>query len=753
MQKITKFLIIFLLLISNLAYYLPLSAAVTTTDFEFNPHYILSDNDLQDYRSMNRADIQAFLENYPGILAELRTPDKDGNVRLASDIIYQAAQDYRINPKYILVKLQKEMSLITDTTPTQRQLDFACGYDCPDSGGCSAKNRGFGKQVDAAAGIMRWYYDNINTSPFIKKPNNEYIIDKTPVHPLTMATAFLYTYTPHLQGNQNFWKLWQNWFEQVYPDGTLLKSFNSSTVYMIDNGKKRPFANYSSLISRHNPKLIISVVDSEIARYPLSRPITLPNYSILKNNTNYYLLDYDTIRPFNSYDVVRKMGYQPEEIIEVTDEDLMNFNVGKPISFDNLNPTGKLIKLKENNNIYYIKDNQYFPVYDEQIAKINFPNLKIEKASLSILSSLERSSPISFNNGTLVGVKGMNRIYIVENGLKRHIASEDIFSGLGYNWDNVIWVEEITLSSYPDGEPLFLRSEQEVVGSSTSTLVINIDNVDSPVITPGKMLTTPATSTKYIGDIFDTNVNVYLIADYKTGKVLAGKNVDIVRPMASFTKVMTGYRLFKEGLKLANTATFKESTQRAVYDKFRIKNGEKIKNSDLLNSLLISSVNTAARILVAQVDSNEDKFIKRMNDQAKTWGLKNTVFTDTYGYDLGNQTTAREYLTLFTKSLTNPALTKILGTKDYSYKEVLDKDKLPRHFDENSNHLVNKAKLGFNIIATKTGYLDEAGSGIVMLVERPKDKKKFVVITMGNPDYTHRFVEPEKITKWALTNF
>ena len=32
---------------------------------------------------------------------------------------------------------------------------------------------------------------------------------------------------------------------------------------------------------------------------------------------------------------------------------------------------------------------------------------------------------------------------------------------------------------------------------------------------------------------------------------------------------------------------------------------------------------------------------------------------------------------------------------------------------------------------------------------RPSDKKQFIIITMGNADYAHRFDEPERLAEWA----
>jgi len=259
--------------------------------------------------------------------------------------------------------------------------------------------------------------------------------------------------------------------------------------------------------------------------------------------------------------------------------------------------------------------------------------------------------------------------------------------------------------------------------------------------------------TKYVGKKFTTNVNTYLVADYATQEILSGKNIDVTRPLASFTKVMTAYRLMSEGLSPSQSSTYNPTEHKSAYHRFRIASGEKYRNSDLLKAMLVSSLNTPARILVDSVEEDEASFISSMNKQAKDWGLGETNFTDVYGYDLGNISTAREFLTLYSKAEKNKTVRENLGMKSYQYNELKDKDGKSSHHDNHSNKLVNKAGLNFNIISSKTGYLNEAGSGLIMLIERKTDNKKFVVITMGNPDYTNRFDEPERLSEWSIDNF
>lgn len=729
---------------------------------DFNPNYLISDEEMQNYHSMNRADIQAFLDDYPGALANLKTIDKNGVNRTASDIIYRAAKEHEINPKYLLVKLQKEQSLITDSTPTQKQLDGATGYGITDGCGWSCEmyfnNKGFGKQVDSAAGIIRWYYDEVGSQGWIKKPHVTYNIDGQSVKPANYATAFLYTYTPHLQGNENFYKLWQKWFEQVYPDGTLVKEQGGSTVYLIKDGKKRAINSMSVLVSRFDPKMIVETPASELNRYETGPALSFPNYSILKNGSKYYLLDFDTIRQFSSYDVVKKLGYNPGEIVEVTSSDIAGYEKGNQIKLSSLDPNGRLVKLEENNALYYLKDGEFHSISDPQIAEVNFPNLAPEEISISVLQDYQEGGMLKFQDGTLFGIKGSNKIYVVEKGKKRHIASEDVYNGLGYQWGNIVWTDQLTGLNHPTAQPIYLRVEMDKINivEPEQTTVVGDDSIDTVIEETGEMYAISESETKYIGEKFNTPINTYLVADYETGEILIGKNVDVVRPLASFTKVMTSYRLMKEGLSLNKVSTYIPSEHKSSYHRYKIASGEQIQNKDLLDVLLISSLNTPARILVDSVEDNESKFIERMNDQAEDWGLTKTQFTDTYGYDLGNVTTAREYLTLFKNATKNKTVKTVLGSKSYEYDEIKDLNGSPGHLDEHSNHLVNKAGLGFNIISSKTGYLHEAGAGLAMLIERPSDKKQFIVITMGNPandtKFQKRFDEPERLAEWVVSS-
>lgn len=236
---------------------------------EFSAGYIISDSQMTDYNSMSEADIQHWLNimnscprtaydtslrghywhyeyGHYICLSQEHFGDRDGEIgfqysETAAHIIWQAAQDFKINPKVLLVLLQKETGLITDPIPNDWDYRRATGYGCPDTAACSEKYYGFKNQIRNAAELFRivmdgnssYYpigYNNIRYSP---NPD----CGSSTVYINNLATSALYRYTPYqpnagalaagygtapcgAYGNRNFFSYYQDWFGGI-TDGAL----------------------------------------------------------------------------------------------------------------------------------------------------------------------------------------------------------------------------------------------------------------------------------------------------------------------------------------------------------------------------------------------------------------------------------------------------------------------------------------------------------------------------------------------------
>ncbi|PVZ95852.1 hypothetical protein DDQ50_05150 [Amnibacterium flavum] len=159
----------------------------------------------------------------------------------AAQIITRVGQVCGVSQRVLLVLLEKEMSLVTDTWPEAWQYEKATGYACPDTAPCDAEFAGFYNQVYKAA----WQYKRYSNPPGTSRTYTWFPVGQvsnvrfhprvecgtSPVLIRNQATAGLYYYTPYQPnatamsnvyggqtdgcssyGNRNFWRLYTDWF-------------------------------------------------------------------------------------------------------------------------------------------------------------------------------------------------------------------------------------------------------------------------------------------------------------------------------------------------------------------------------------------------------------------------------------------------------------------------------------------------------------------------------------------------------------
>ena len=203
--------IVFLIITFLVFSLLPL---IKSKGFDFKKNFLISDADFTDYKSMSLSDIEMFLDSHGSFLANYME-----NGESASEIIYNAANKYRINPKVILVTMQKEEGIITMKSFSEHALRLAMGYHSESS---------FYKQVYGGTKLLRDGFDFLAAKygwkvgmPHITEDNPKYVDNA--VTPQNKATASLYLYTPYIGGyytdsgsyiggNYIFVKIYTRWF-------------------------------------------------------------------------------------------------------------------------------------------------------------------------------------------------------------------------------------------------------------------------------------------------------------------------------------------------------------------------------------------------------------------------------------------------------------------------------------------------------------------------------------------------------------
>ena len=113
--------------------------------------------------------------------------------------------------------------------------------------------------------------------------------------------------------------------------------------------------------------------------------------------------------------------------------------------------------------------------------------------------------------------------------------------------------------------------------------------------------------------------------DASTGRILYGKNEDLVRPMASTTKIMTCIVALENG-NLSDPVTASQNAANQPKVHLGVYKGETFLLKDLLYSLMLESHNDAAMMIAEHVGGSKEGFAKLMNQKAKELGCSNYIF-------------------------------------------------------------------------------------------------------------------------------
>ncbi len=231
-----------------------------------------------------------------------------------------------------------------------------------------------------------------------------------------------------------------------------------------------------------------------------------------------------------------------------------------------------------------------------------------------------------------------------------------------------------------------------------------------------------------------------VLVDIESGEILAGKNENKTRPIASLTKLATAIVFLKTAPDLLDIATVTRDERRNA-GRSRLYVGEKLTLFDLFNLMLISSDNAAARVLARSTGFTKDEFAQKMNDLAAELNLEKTRFVEPTGLDKGNVSSASECAVLLREAMKYEKIAEAISSRNHTYK-ALNNDK--QYVAYNTNRLLYGRH---DIIGGKTGYIRPSGYCLALGIEN--GDKRLVAIILGAPSNNHRYRDAARLLAFA----
>jgi serine-type D-Ala-D-Ala carboxypeptidase (penicillin-binding protein 5/6) len=231
-----------------------------------------------------------------------------------------------------------------------------------------------------------------------------------------------------------------------------------------------------------------------------------------------------------------------------------------------------------------------------------------------------------------------------------------------------------------------------------------------------------------------------IVLDARTGEVIYEKNADDRRPCASTQKLLTGLIVADDGnLSAPVTADITDTWCEPV--KLGLQPGQTYKRFDLLQVMLVHSMNDVARCLARDNAGSVEAFADKMNHKAAELGMANSHFVNPNGLPIPDQyTTARDMSKVAFAAYHNALLRSIVCLKEVDFQYA---DGHVRKF-ENTNHVLLSWP---NCNGMKTGYTDAAGHCLIS--SATNGGKEVISVMLGDNGFIWK--DSYAMLSWALT--
>ncbi len=234
-----------------------------------------------------------------------------------------------------------------------------------------------------------------------------------------------------------------------------------------------------------------------------------------------------------------------------------------------------------------------------------------------------------------------------------------------------------------------------------------------------QMFFVPANAGQEEDSSLNLNAQSAVLMDASTGRVLYGKEEDLIRPMASTTKIMTALLAVKYGnLEDMVTVTEDAVITEAGATLADLKPGDTLTMEQLLYGLMLPSGNDAGAAIAVHMSQSIENFAALMNEEAARLGATGTHFVNPHGlHDENHYTTAYDLYLIFNEALKYPKFREVTKTVAYTanYKDK-DGGDVSKVWEGGNWYLTGKrqAPEGVTVFSGKTGTTQAAGCCLVM---------------------------------------
>ncbi|HEX6987901.1 MAG TPA: D-alanyl-D-alanine carboxypeptidase family protein [Bacillota bacterium] len=236
-----------------------------------------------------------------------------------------------------------------------------------------------------------------------------------------------------------------------------------------------------------------------------------------------------------------------------------------------------------------------------------------------------------------------------------------------------------------------------------------------------------------------------VLIDADSGRVLHAYNAETPLPMASTTKIMTGW-LLAEMVAPDTTIWVPFEARGVAGSKIYLEPGERYPARDMLLALMIESANDAAVAVAVNLAGSVEDFAALMNRRAEELGLEHTHFVNPHGLDAeGHYASALDLARLARAAMSSPAFREAVALPQAVIAHPIAGG--TREIHSHNRFLVTYP----GATGIKTGFTNGAGFSLVGGARR--DGVELIGVILGGDSDVQVARQMGEMMDWAFASF
>jgi subtilisin family serine protease len=237
-----------------------------------------------------------------------------------------------------------------------------------------------------------------------------------------------------------------------HPNGTVIRQRGKSSVYLIKGGKRWGIRTAKMFKSQFRWKDVVSVTKNQRKAYDWGGYLGFKDGTLVspKGSGSVFIIEDGLRRPFPNASTFNYYGYKWSRIKQEKKSALEKAHPrGEKVTKTESWPNGTLVRRNGKGTVFAIRDEKRCPVTSPSAFRSRkYRWGDIIDTSESRVNSIAKGDLLLHEDGTLLREKGGGTVYYLQANILRKFTSANQFNNMGYNWKRVYDIPSDTINKY-----------------------------------------------------------------------------------------------------------------------------------------------------------------------------------------------------------------------------------------------------------------------------------------------------------------